>query len=40
MFFDGRYWDLVDLGMLKREWEELYGETDGKKSLVGAIPDI
>ncbi|GAM83701.1 hypothetical protein ANO11243_016900 [Dothideomycetidae sp. 11243] len=31
VWLEGRYWDLLHLGMLGREWRELYG-----KELVGA----
>jgi len=31
MWFKGRYWDTVELGMLKREWEEMYGNKEDQQ---------
>lgn len=35
LWFDGRYWDLIELGMLEHEWRQRYS-VEEEKAKAGA----
>ena len=36
MWYDGRYWDEIEMGILQREWKEKYGDATKESSLVAS----